>query len=138
MTKTTYLLSPGQLEGVKNYFTDSLLYRDSHKTNENPHPEDPDSGNEADTETEPEEECLWELNSCVTSINNFNFNNTTNVEGEWFINKNLDLVYLSVLASDFVPSDTSTDVDSDPLSARCLDIIARTSKIIPHSVWKDQ
>ena len=47
MTKTTYLLSPGQLEGVKNYFTDSLLYQDSIETDENPHPEEHESGNEA-------------------------------------------------------------------------------------------
>ena len=33
-----------------------------------------------------------------------------------FINENLDLAYHSVLASDSVPSDTSTDVDSDQWS----------------------
>jgi len=41
---------------VKNYFTDSLLYQDSLETNENPQPEEPDSGNEADTEPKAEEE----------------------------------------------------------------------------------
>ena len=56
---------------------------------------------------------FWELNPLVMSANKLDFNNTTNVEGEWFINKNLDLAYRSVLASDSVPSDTSTDVDSD-------------------------
>ena len=54
---------------VENYFMDSLLYQDSLETNENPQPEEPDSGNEADTEPEAEEECLWELNPLVTSIN---------------------------------------------------------------------
>ena len=29
--------------------------------NENPHPEEPNSGNEADVESEAEEECLWEF-----------------------------------------------------------------------------
>ena len=33
------------------------------------------------------------------------------------LHENLDLAYLSALASDSVPSDASTDVDSDPLSA---------------------
>ena len=33
-------------KGVENYFTDSLLYQGSLKTNENPQPEEPDSGNE--------------------------------------------------------------------------------------------
>ena len=37
-----------------------------------------------------------------------------NVEGEWFINENLDLAYLYVLASYSVPSNTNTNMDSDP------------------------
>jgi len=45
-------------KGVENYFTDSLLYQDSLETNENSPPEEPDSGNEADTEPEMEEECM--------------------------------------------------------------------------------
>jgi len=32
---------------------------------ENPQPEEPNSGNEADVEPEAEEECLWELNPLV-------------------------------------------------------------------------
>jgi len=35
------------LKGVENYFTDSLLYQDSPETNENPQPEELDSGNES-------------------------------------------------------------------------------------------
>ena len=52
---------------VENYFTDFLFYQDSLETDEYPHPEEHDSGNEADTE--PEEECLWEINPLITSIN---------------------------------------------------------------------
>ena len=37
-------------KGVKNYFTDSILYQDSLKIDENPHRKEHDSGNEADTE----------------------------------------------------------------------------------------
>ena len=36
----------------------------------------------------------------MSSIDKFNFNNTTNVKGEWFSNENLDLAYLFALASD--------------------------------------
>ena len=57
-------------KGVENYFTDSLLYQDSLEMNGNPQSEEPDSCNEADIEPEAEEECLWELNPLVTSINN--------------------------------------------------------------------
>jgi len=48
------------------------------------------------------------------SIDKLNFNATTNVEGEWFINENLSLAYFSAFTSDSVPSDTKTDVYSDP------------------------
>ena len=43
-------------KGVENYFTDSLLFQDSREMNENPQPEEPDSGNEADIEPKAEEE----------------------------------------------------------------------------------
>ena len=51
------------------------------------------------------------------SIDKLNFDTTDNVEREWFINEDLNLAYFSVFASDSVPSDISTEVDSDPLSA---------------------
>ena len=86
-------------KGVENYFTDSLLYQDPLELAEDPTPEDLDSGNEADTEPKLEEECLWEINPLVTNVDKLNFNNTANVEGEWFINENLDLAYFSTLAS---------------------------------------
>ena len=100
-------------KGVENYFTNSLLYQDSLEVDENPHPEKYDSGNEVDTEPE-EDECLWEIYFLITSIDKLDFDTTANVEGEWFINENLDLTYFSAFASDSVPSDTSTDVDNDP------------------------
>jgi len=84
--------------------------------NENPQPEEPDSGNEAYTEPEAKVECLWELNPLVTSINKLDVNNTANDVGEWYINEELNLAYFSVFASDSVPSDTSTNVDDDPWS----------------------
>ena len=56
-------------KGVENYFTDFLLYQDSLENNENPHSEDPDSSNEADTELE-KDECLWKINPLITSIDN--------------------------------------------------------------------
>ena len=86
------------------------------ETDENPHPKELDSGNEADVEPEAEEECLWDLNPLVTSVNKLDVNNTTNNVGEWYINEELDLAYFSVFASDSVQSDTSTDVDEAPWS----------------------
>ena len=66
-------------KGVENYFTDSLLYQDSLEMNKNPQPEERDSGNEANVKPEAEEECLWELNPLVTSINKLDVNNTANM-----------------------------------------------------------
>ena len=65
--------------------------------NENPQPEELDSGNEADTELEVEEECMWELNPLITSINRLNVNNTAHDVGEWYINEELNLAYFLCL-----------------------------------------
>jgi len=48
-------------------------------------------------------------------------------KSEWFINENLDFAYFSAFTSDYVPSDTSTDVDDDPWSA----MDALTSLYVP-------
>jgi len=103
-------------KGVENYFTDSLLYQNSLETSENPQPEEPDSGNEADSEPEVEEEYLWELNPLVTSINKLDVNNLTIDVGKWYINEELDLAYFSLFASNSV-SDASTDANDNPWSA---------------------
>ena len=103
-------------KGVENYFTDSLLYQDSLETGDNPQPEESDSDNEADIEPEAEEECLWELNPRIR----LDFNNTANDVGEWYINEELYLAYLSIFSSDSVPLDTSTDVGNDPWSLTLL------------------
>ena len=47
------------------------------------------------------------------SVNKLDVNNTANDVGEWYIDKELDLAYFTVFASDSVPSDTCIDVD-DP------------------------
>ena len=69
---------------VKNYFTDSLLYQDFLEVDENPHPEEPDSDNEVNTEPE-EDECLQEVNPLIMSIDKLYVDTTTNVESEWII-----------------------------------------------------
>jgi len=51
------------------------------------------------------------------SINKLDVNNIANDVGELYNNEELDLAYISVFASDSVPSATSTDVGDDPWSA---------------------
>ena len=53
----TLIVERHPFKGVENYFIDSLLYQDSLEADENPYPEELDSGNEADSEPE-EDECL--------------------------------------------------------------------------------
>ena len=75
--KVQILIAEGiHSRGAENYFTDSLLYQDSSKTDKNPQSEELDSGNEADVESEAEEEYLEELNLLVTSVNKLDVNNT--------------------------------------------------------------
>jgi len=57
------------------------MYQDSLEINEDLQPEEPDSGNEADTESEVEEECMWELDPLVTCINKLDVNNTADDVG---------------------------------------------------------
>ena len=77
----TLIVERHPFKRIKNYFTNSLLYHDSLEVNENPHPKKPDSSNEADTEPD-EDECLWEINPFITSIDKLDFDTTANVEGE--------------------------------------------------------
>ena len=51
------------------------------------------------------------------SIDKLDFNTADNIEGEWFINKILNLVYCSTFATDSILLDTSTDVNGDQWSA---------------------
>jgi len=46
----TLIVKRHPFKGIENYFTDSLLNQDSLEVDENPHLEEPDSCNEADTE----------------------------------------------------------------------------------------
>jgi len=82
------------------------------------------------------------LNPLVTSINKLDVNNTTNDVGEWYINEELDLAYFFVFASDFVPSDTNTNVDDDPWSAidalTSLQVPVRSSLMVYQSVGDAQ
>ncbi|XP_020266667.1 uncharacterized protein LOC109842175 [Asparagus officinalis] len=73
--------------GVENFHTDSVFYLESQEK------EDVDSGNEADVEPDPQGNCPWELNfDVIGSVEN---NNNVPSEGEWCINEDFILAYLS-------------------------------------------
>ena len=65
-------------KGVENYFFPPLS---GLETDENFQPEEPNSGNEANT-AEAKEECLWEVNPLIIIVDKLDFDTTANVEGE--------------------------------------------------------
>ena len=50
---STLIAERHPFKGVENYFTDSPLHQDSLEVDENPYPEELDSGNEADIDVGP-------------------------------------------------------------------------------------
>jgi hypothetical protein len=107
----TLIAEKQPFKGVENYFTDSIHYQDSLEASP---VRETDSGNEADIESEPEEECLWELNPDVINVNKLHFT-LADDDGEWVINENVHSDYLSAVSSELVPSETSMDKNDDPM-----------------------
>lgn len=70
-------------KGVKNYFTNSVLYQDSLEIA--PDIEQPDSRDEADEEPESDDDCLWELNVSMIDHDDTNMLDTTFEGGEWYL-----------------------------------------------------
>lgn len=83
---------------VENYFTDSLLYRETLKTD--PALEKPDSGNEVDTAYDLEDDCPWQLNLSMLEMNSLSVYDTVDETGGWHIDEDANSDYLSSFASD--------------------------------------
>jgi len=80
-------------KGVKNYFTDALLYQKIGKTSKEPLPDNDDSGNEADLESEGDTPATLAGEPIVTCFNNPQCNNPSEDDDEWVINDNVSLNY---------------------------------------------
>ena len=61
-TVRTVFAEKQPFKGVKNYFTDALLYQETSETSKEPLPDNDDSGNEADSESEGDTQLLWSMN----------------------------------------------------------------------------
>ena len=61
-TVRTVFAEKQSFNGVKNYFTDALLYQKISKASKQPLPNDDDNGNEADSESEGDMPALWPVN----------------------------------------------------------------------------
>ena len=64
---------------VENYFTDTLLYQEANKVSKESLPEDDDSGNEADSESEEDMPVTFACEPIVVCFNNPQCNNPIGV-----------------------------------------------------------
>jgi len=79
---------------VENYFTDSLLYQENNKPVKKPLPDDIDSGNEADSESEEDAQATFSMEPIVAYLDEPDCNNPAENENEWVL---LLLITLCVL-----------------------------------------
>ena len=78
---------------VKNYFADALLYQEISKAPKERLPDDDDSSNEADSESEGDTPATLVSEPIVASFNNLQCNNPAEDNDEWVINDNVIFDY---------------------------------------------
>ena len=107
----TLIAEKQPFKGVENYFTDSVHYRDSLEISENIPEGEIESGNEADVEEGPEDDCPWELNPSALNVND--------ESGDfcWVINEEIDFHYSSNVSPGHVQTGTTNDPGINPTSA---------------------
>jgi len=80
-------------KGVENYFTDSLLYQENNELVKQPLPNDIDSGNKTDSESEEDALATFSMEPIVAYLDDPDCNNSTESKGEWVLNENVDFDY---------------------------------------------
>ena len=90
---------------VDNYFTDSLLYQEDIESLKQSLPDNVDSGNETDSESEEDALVTISLEPIVAYLDDFYYNNPAENEGKWVLNEIFLLItlcflrmYLSILS----------------------------------------
>ena len=78
---------------MKNYFSDALLYQEIGETSKESLPDDDDSGNEADSESEADMPAILVSEPIIACFNNPQCNTPSEDEGEWVINDNISFDY---------------------------------------------
>ena len=94
-------------KGLKNYFTDSLLYQENNKSVKQSLPNDVDSGNEVNSESEEDAPATFSIEPIVAFLNDPDCNYPTENEGEWILNKNIVFYYSLCLGDVFKSVDIS-------------------------------
>ena len=78
---------------MENYFTDSLLYEYINKVAKEPLPNDINSDNEADSESEEDMPTFSAMEPIVAYLNDPNCNDFAENNGEWVLNENVTFDY---------------------------------------------
>jgi len=68
-------------KGVENYFTDSLLHQKNNKAVKEPLPDDIDSGNETDSESEEDILATFSIEPIVAYLHDLDCNNSVENNG---------------------------------------------------------
>jgi len=76
-----------------NYFTDSLLYQENNEAVKEPWPDDINSGNEIDSESEDDAPATFSMKPIVAYLDDLNYKNPAKNEGGWILNKNITFDY---------------------------------------------
>ena len=98
-TVRTVFAEKQPFKGMKNYFTDALLYQEIGETSKESLPDDDHSGNEADSESEADMPAIVVSEPVIACINNPQSNPLTEDEGEWVINDNISFDYPASVGS---------------------------------------
>jgi len=78
---------------VENYFTDSLLFQEDIDPLKQSLPDNVDSGNEPDLESEEDAPATISIEPIVAYLNDYDCNNSAENEGEWVLNENIAFDY---------------------------------------------
>jgi len=84
---------------VENYFTDALLYQEAGGRLEEPLPDDDESGNEADSESEAGMPAILIGEPIIACLNDPLCNTPSEEEGEWVMNDNISFDYPASIGS---------------------------------------
>ena len=88
-TVQTVFAEKQPFKGVENYFTDALLYQEIGTISKEPLPDNNDSGNEADSESEEDTPATLIGEPIVACFSNPQYNNPFEDDVEWMINDNV-------------------------------------------------
>jgi len=80
-------------KGVEHYFTNSLIYQADIEPLKQSFPNDVNSGNEADSESEEVVLATISVEPVVAYLDDFDYNNPVENEGEWVLNENIAFYY---------------------------------------------